>query len=67
MPNDIFVAADDVLKHIDRSTLATLSLADYEAGRRSYEALGYNGAVKPKRRERKPSIRTIIKRAEPYS
>jgi hypothetical protein len=55
MPNnesvDIFVAVDDILKRIDRSTLATLSLADYEAGRRSYEALGYKGTAKRKRRE----------------
>jgi hypothetical protein len=56
MPNGIFVPADDILERIDRSTLATLSLADYEAGRRSYEALGYNGAAKRKRRERKPRV-----------
>jgi hypothetical protein len=69
MPNnesvDIFVPVDDILERIDRSTLATLSLADCEAARRSYEAL-CNGTAKPerKRRERKPSVATLIKRAE---
>ena len=62
MPNDIFVAAADVLQRIDYTTLS-LSLDDYEAARRSYEAL-CNSAAKRKRRERKPSVATLIKRAE---
>jgi hypothetical protein len=66
MSDDIFVAVGDVLKHIDRSTLATLSLADYEAARRSYAALKGADTAKPvaRRRARKPSVATLIKRAE---
>jgi hypothetical protein len=64
MPDDIFVAAADVLKHIDYTTLS-LSLDDYEAARRSYEAL-CNSTAKParKRRERKPSVASLVNRAE---
>jgi hypothetical protein len=60
---DIFAAAD-ILKRIDHTALS-LSLDDYEAARRSYEAL-CNGTAKPARepRERKPSVVTLIKRAE---
>jgi hypothetical protein len=68
MPNsesvDIFVATDDILKHIDRSTLATLSLDDYDAARRQYEALAAKPERQRQRRERKPSVATLIKRAE---
>jgi hypothetical protein len=68
MPNDqvdIFVAADDILRRIDCSTLATLSPADYDAARQQYEALRYNGAAKPapKRRERKPTLASVAKQA----
>jgi hypothetical protein len=71
MPNDelvdIFGPVDDILKRIDCTTLS-LSPDDYEAGRRSYAALRYNGAdaAKPerKRRERKPNVATMIKQAE---
>jgi hypothetical protein len=61
---DIFAAAADILQRIDYTTLS-LSLDDYEAARRSYEAL-CNGAAKPprKRRQRKPRIDTMIKAAE---
>jgi hypothetical protein len=61
--NNIFVPAADILKHIECSMLATSPLLDDY--RRSYEALG-SGTAKParKRRERKPSVATLIRRAE---
>jgi hypothetical protein len=65
MPNnesvDIFVAADEILKHIDSTTLATLSPGDCDAARRQYEAL----AAKPtrQRREYKPRVPAQFDRA----
>jgi hypothetical protein len=63
MTDNIFVPATDILQHIERSMLATSPLLDDY--RRSYTALG-NGTAKPvrKRRERKPSVASLIKRAE---
>jgi hypothetical protein len=62
MPNGIFVPADDILERIDHTALS-LSPDDYEAGRRSYEALC---TAKPerKRRERKPpTLASALKQA----
>jgi hypothetical protein len=63
MPNDIFVAAADILQRIDHTTLS-MSLDDYEVARRSYEAL-CNGTAKPERsrRERKLTLAGALKQA----
>jgi hypothetical protein len=60
---NIFGPADDILKHVARSTLATLSLDDCETARRQYEALRCNGTAKRRRRERKPTLAAALKQA----
>jgi hypothetical protein len=65
MLNDIFVSVHDILKHIERSTLATLSLDDCETARLSYEKTLCNGTAKPtrQRRARKLTLAKALKQA----
>jgi hypothetical protein len=68
MTEDIFVAVDDILNRIDGAKPSlSLSLSDYEAGRRSYAALRCNGADAAKserqRRARKPTLAGALKQA----
>jgi hypothetical protein len=61
--NPSFVHVEEILQHIESSVLVTSPLLDDYRG--SYEAL-CNGTARParKRRERKPSISAMIRRAE---